>query len=45
MKGIVGGNAKDYSEVQFGKEGLVVVYHGGAHDGAGGLILSYILNR
>ena len=45
MKGILGGNAKDYGEVRFGEEVVVVVYHGDSHVGAGGLIISYISNR
>ena len=33
MKGILGGNAKDSGEIQFGEEGLAVVYRGDAHVG------------
>ena len=45
MKDIVGRNAKDSGEVRFGEEGVAVVYHGYAHVGAGGIIISYIYNR
>ena len=45
MKGIVGRNAKDSGEVRFGEEGIAVVYHGDAHVGSGGIIISYIYNR
>ena len=45
MKGIVGGNSKDYGEVRFEEEILAVVYRGDVHVGAGGIILSFIANR
>ena len=35
MKGIVGGNSNDSVEVQFGEEGITVVYRGNAHVGSG----------
>ena len=44
VKIIVGGSSEDYGEVWFGGEGLVEVYHGDAHVGAGGYILIYIYN-
>ena len=44
MKGIVGGNAKDYGVVCFEEEGLTVVYHGDTHVGSGKIILIYISN-
>ena len=44
VKGIVGGNADDYGDIQFGKEVLAVFYCGDTHGGVWGIILSYIAN-
>ena len=45
VKGIVGGNSEDSSEVRFGEEVHAVVYCGDNHVGSGGITLIYIDNR
>ena len=42
VQGIVGGDAKDYGDIQFGQEGLAVVYRVDTHSGVWVIILSYI---
>ena len=38
------GDAEGSGEIQFGEEGLAVVYRGYTHGGVWGIILSYIYN-
>ena len=39
VEGVLGGNAKDSGDIQFGEEGSAVVYRGNTHNVAWGIIL------
>ena len=40
LKGVAGGNVRDFGEIRFGSEYLAVVHRGDNHSGVPGIILS-----